>query len=210
MNYTEFRNLRLDFLKVNKNKDHAIILGANNILLSSPHGVSQVRLGKRKVQESGSLCFALLIQKLTNCNLIAKTKNNYDDANFDPACEYRFSLDKLILKQNTNFVIDFHGIASYREMDINLGTNIGRNIETDLKIFDELVNRLKAENFTLSIDQPFSGDIDTIAGSTKHKHPSLWTIQIEINSAITNNKQNFKKCLNLARIIAEWLENIKK
>lgn len=209
MEYLEFRNARKEFLEKNKRKDHAFVLGSGDVLLSAPHGVSQVRLGKRKVQESGSLCTALLLQQLTNSHLIAKTKNNFDDANFDPACEYRTSLDEFVMSHNIKYVVDIHGLASFRDMDINLGTNLGRNIESDVKIFDDLADNLKRAGFVVSVDQPFSGDIDTIAGSTKQKHKSLWTIQIEINSNLTNKKQNIKRFLKLVSIIENWIENIK-
>lgn len=209
MEYLEFRNARREFLEKNKRKDHAFILGSGDVLLSAPHGISQVRLGKRKVQESGSLCTALLLQQLTNSHLIAKTKNNFDDANFDPACEYRISLDRFVMNQNINFIIDIHGLASFREMDINLGTNLGRNIESNTKIFDDLEQTLKFAGFVVSIDQPFSGDTNTIAGSSKQKHPNIWTIQIEINSNLTNKKQNFKRFQKLVSILKNWINNIK-
>ena len=70
----------------------------------------------------------------------------------------------LIKSYNIKYVVDIHGLASFRDMDINLGTNLGRNIESDVKIFDDLADNLKRAGFVVSVDQPFSGDIDTIAG----------------------------------------------
>ena len=91
MKYTfnQLHNERISFLEVNKNKDNFVINGHNNILLSAPHGVSQVRLGKPKHSEIGSLTTALFLQKHTDCFLIAKTKNNCDDANFDEKSKYK-------------------------------------------------------------------------------------------------------------------------
>ena len=63
---------RKNFLEVNKSKDNVLINGNNNILLSAPHGVSQVRLGKPKHSEIGSLTTALFLQKYSNCFLIAR------------------------------------------------------------------------------------------------------------------------------------------
>ena len=82
MEKTSFKSLhknRILFIEKNKNKDHAIISGINNFLISAPHGVSQVRLGKLKHSEIGSLTTALQLQKDNDCYLIAKTKNNSDD-----------------------------------------------------------------------------------------------------------------------------------
>ena len=78
----------------NKEKDHVVLKGKNNVLISAPHGVSQVRLGKYKYSEIGSLTTALYLFENSNCFLIAKTQNNNDDANFDEKSKYKNSIEK--------------------------------------------------------------------------------------------------------------------
>ena len=73
LTFNKFVTTRKNFLIKNKNADHVIIKGNNNILISAPHGVPQIRLGKLKFQEIGSLSSALYLQEQTNCFLIAKT-----------------------------------------------------------------------------------------------------------------------------------------
>ena len=53
LSFEKLHNNRKLFLKQNDNVGHKVIEGSN-ILLSAPHAVSQVRLGKNKVAEIGS------------------------------------------------------------------------------------------------------------------------------------------------------------
>ena len=76
LTFDKLHNDRKSFIKNNNSFDHVVLKGANNILISAPHGVSQIRLGKYKGREIGSLATALYLHKQTGCYLIAKTKNN--------------------------------------------------------------------------------------------------------------------------------------
>ncbi len=207
--FNKINQERKSFLSLNESLDHKILIGQNNVLLSAPHGVSQVRLGKHKYQEKGSLATALYLQKVTNSFLIAKTKNNNDDANFDENCEYKNAIKKLIVKNNIKFIIDFHGLSSKRKMDINLGTHIGKNVENNLDKFNSLYNDLKQNNFIVTIDQPFMATRNTISSSMKRQFHQLFTIQIEINCAITNNIKNFRKYQSLLTILTQWINSLK-
>ena len=106
MNFNKFRNSRLAFLEAHKNKDHVVILGNTSVLLSAPHGVSQVRLGKQKVAEIGTIPFSLELQKRTSAHLIAKTKNSFDDANFDETSKFKRRYRKNISEEDIANAID--------------------------------------------------------------------------------------------------------
>lgn len=206
MGFRQLHSARRSFLKNNERNDHAIILGNGHVVLSTPHAVSQVRLGKYKPAEIGTLSTALYLQKRLDCHLIAKTKNNYDDANFDMNSAYKSALCKLIKQNNIKYVIDLHGLASTRDCDVNLGTHLGENISVDKDAFDILYTTLKKHNFQTTIDQPFMGGKQTISGSMKCKFPKIWTLQIEINCAITNKEENYDKYKVLLKILYDWLK----
>lgn len=208
MKFNTFKNLRKKFLQENNHKDHAAIDGSNHVLISAPHGVSQVRLGKNKVAEIGSLSLALILAKKCDTNLIAKTKNSFDDANFDQICAYKLKLDKIVSSKQITHIIDFHGLAPSRPMDINLGINFGHNTETDPALLNKLISALESHNFMVSIDQPFSGGSNTIAGSSKMKHTAVWTIQIEVNSALTNKAENIERLNILIDVLSNWIKQI--
>ena len=206
LTFDKLHNDRKSFIKNNNSFDHVVINGKNNILLSAPHGVRQVRLGKLKGREIGSLATALYLQNQTNCFLIAKTRNNNDDANFDQDCEYRKSLSKLIKENDIKYLIDIHGLAAARDIDVNLGIHLGINIETDISAFEQLNDSLIKNGFSVSIDQPFMAGSRTISGSLKDEFRDLWTIQIEINCAITNKRENFERYKKLLDILQDWIK----
>ena len=83
LSFNKAKELRKDILANNKTKDFVFFAGENNILISVPHGVSQTRLGKQKVAEIGTIPLGIALAKETDSNLLVKTKNNFDDANFD-------------------------------------------------------------------------------------------------------------------------------
>lgn len=208
MKETSFKKLhsnRREFLKNNSSKDHVVVLGNNNVLISAPHGVSQIRLGFLKHAEIGSLASALFLQDKTNSFLIAKTKNNYDDANFDEDCNYRKTLRNLIEKYDIKYVIDLHGLAKNRACDVNLGTHLGKNIEVNLPAFESLKNALESQGFIVFVDQPFMAGSKTISSFIKKTKPSIWSLQIEINCAITNQSNNFEKYKLLLKILTDWM-----
>ena len=206
--FEKLHESRREFIKTNENIDHKIIAGESNILLSAPHGVSQVRLGKLKFKEIGSLATALYLQDKTKAHLIAKTKNNDDDANFDVDCSYRKDMKKYIIDNNIRYVIDLHGLSPKRNIDINLGIHFGKNIENNESIFNMLYNELVMHGYICTIDQPFMAGTRTISGGMKDEYPNLWTIQIEINRDITNYINNSSKYERLLKILEDWINYI--
>lgn len=209
INFDTLHNLRRSFMKENEAIDHKVVEGDNHILISAPHGVSQIRLGKLKFKEIGSLATALYLSEKTGSYLIAKTQNNNDDANFDTDCSYRKTLKKLISDKGIKYLIDFHGLSPKRDIDINLGIHFGKNIENNEALMTSLYNDLIMHGYTCTVDQPFMAGLRTVSGGMKEEFPHLWTIQIEINSAITNQPENFTKYSRLLSIIEDWINGIK-
>ena len=206
--FNKFHWNRKLFVQANKDLDHKLIKENSCVLLSAPHGVTQMRLGVMKFSEIGSLATAIYLQNATKSCLIAKTKNNNDDANFDEVSEYKKTIRSLIANNDIKYVIDFHGLGPRRECDINLGIHLGKNIETNKEIFNTLQRTLALYNFNVVIDQPFMAGGNTIAGSMKRVFPNIWTIQIEINSKLTNRKENFEKLKTLLSVLTEWINSL--
>lgn len=199
---------RKKFLKANKNKSYTTIEGANHVLISAPHGVPQVRLGKNKLQEIGSLGIALYVAEKTGSFLIAKTKNNFDDANFDEVSDYKDECYRLIKEHDIKYVIDFHGLDHKRHIDINLGTHLGHNVETNTKLIDELERELKTA-FLVNIDQPYMASANTVSSSCKRQFPYLWTLQVEVDYMITNRQENDERLNKLIDILVRFINGLK-
>jgi hypothetical protein len=208
LTFNKFIKIRKDFLEENKTKDHIVLNGCNNVLISAPHGVYQVRLGKSKVHEIGSLATALWLQQQTGCYLIAKTKCNNDDANFDDKSKYKDSIRKLMKQHNIKYVLDFHGLASHRDCDVNLGTHLGNNIKTNIPLFNKLNDELISNGYVVSIDQPFMANSRTISSSMVSEFSDVWALQIEINCGISNKKENFERNHKLLNIVEKWITEI--
>ena len=204
LSFKELNDIRKDLL-AEHNDDHFYLKTNSSILISAPHGVSQVRLGKLKVAEIGTIPIAVLIAKHTNANLIVKTCNNDDDANFVTTCNYRQTIAKAIENQKIKYLIDFHGLAKRRPCDINLGINFGQNIARNEKLYKSLKNALENSGFNVYIDEPFCAGPQTIAGFFA-KNYNIWTIQIEVNCAITNQPNNIEKFNLLINTLIDWLE----
>lgn len=198
------------FLDNNSHLDHVVIEGANRVLISAPHGVFQMRDGKEKPSEMGSVMTALQLQRLTDSYLIAKTRTNHDDANYDIDCPYRDTIAELIESGKVKYIIDIHGLAFKREMDINLGTNEGKNVGRDHSALDLLVLNLEALDFYVSIDQPFKGGDRTIAGAFASKYDNVWTLQIEVNARLTYNEENFNQYMKLFEVLSNWISFLAK
>ncbi len=208
MTYTSIRDQRRSFMEEYKKEDHIVLPGNNKVVLSAPHGVSQVRLGRHKGKEIGSVNMVLAVQQLTHSFAILKTCNNHDDANFDEYSPYKNALNEIVEKEKIQYVIDFHGLASKRPIDVNLGVNLGHNIDTNPSLIDPLIQQLTKHGFIVSIDQPFVGGGNTIAGSVKRRYPGVWAMQVEVNCAITNQRKNAKRFEQLVDIITTWIKGL--
>lgn len=206
--FSQFKKIRKDILSA-KHYDFVSYSGENNVIISAPHGVSQLRLGKLKCAEIGTIPVAVLVAQNTKSNLILKTQNLYDDANFDSVSKYRDAISNIIKQKNCKFLFDIHGMAKTRDCDINLGINFGQNIAVDRDLFDKLVYDLESAGFSVSVDQPFAAGQQTICGSFSKKY-EIFTVQIEINCDITNNSDNIVKCNRLVSTLVDFIASIEK
>ncbi len=119
-------NTRRRFLKENITTDHVVKTTNSCILISAPHGVTQIREGKPKYAEIGSLTAALFLSHTCQTNFIAKTKTNNDDANYDLSSPYKESIKNLVKNSYIKYVLDFHGLAKFRPMHINLAQTMAK------------------------------------------------------------------------------------
>ncbi len=189
--------------------DCVYFLGDSDILFSMPHAVNQTRLGKRKYPEPGTVGVGLTLADRLNASYIVKTMNNFDDANFDEKCNYRDKIKYILSVKGIKYLIDIHGLSKSRECDINLGINYGANIQNNVLLYDKLERELRRAGFNVTIDNPFSAPTRTISGYFA-EHYSLWTIQLEINSKITNESKYIKEFNTLIDVLTNVLKSLEK
>ena len=181
----------------------------SRVLLSAPHGVGQTRLGKPKEAEIGSARMALMLHELTQSNLIIKTKNIFDDANFDIRSTYKDEIVYIIKQYGIKYLIDFHGIPADSECDINLGVNFGENIKNNEELYDQIMQKLTSNGFKVNVDNPFCGRYPSIAATFAQSY-NIWTLQLEINCGITNDPEQIDKLNTLIATLKECVELCEK
>ena len=205
VSYKKKVKLRKSFLQKYNNEDFACLANNSKVLISVPHAVSQVRLGRFKVAEIGTLPIGLLLAEDVGANLIVKTKNNNDDANFDEKSAYRDKIKHLISACGVNYIFDIHGMKRSRECDVNLGVNLGNNIKTDEKLFCAIEEELIRAGFSVQIDVPFMAKERTISGFFAREY-GVFALQIEVNCGLTNQSCNNQK----VNLLVEVLSNVIK
>ena len=76
-----------------------------NVIFSCPHAVKQMRNGQLKSADYNTGPLGLALHSLGQ-NVLIKTKNCNDDANYDLVSPYKDYLIQLINEKKYNFVID--------------------------------------------------------------------------------------------------------
>lgn len=196
---------RKKFIASNKKKSFVILDGDGKFMLSAPHAVRQVRLGRGKFAEPNTLALALAVREKVNVPLIAKTACFNDDANFDLLCPYRHELKDYINEHNIKYLIDIHSLAEQREQDINLGVNFGMNIAPDEKMFDFLQKEFAQKGFKVFIDNPFNGGARTIS-SFISKECGIWTMQLEINCKFLLKEENVEWLIKIISVLVDAID----
>ena len=100
----------------------------SGIIFSCPHAVSQTREGNEKLADYHTGPLGIALNSL-GYNVLIKTKNNNDDANYDIKSSYKDYLSKIIKKNGFVYLIDLHGMSKKRNIIISLGTQFGKNVD---------------------------------------------------------------------------------
>ncbi len=201
--------LRKSFLYEHREEDCYYEIGDNNILISVPHAVRQTRLGKPKYAEPGTVGVGLLLANNLGASYIVKTKNNFDDANFDERSNYRDKIEYILSVKGIKYLLDIHSLAKSRDCEINLGVNFGQNVSSDMVLYNRLHDELIKAGFNVSADSPFAAMPRTIAGHFAKKY-NIWTIQIEINSKLTNESVNIGRFNTLIETLTNIFKQVSK
>lgn len=104
------------------------LLEGSGVLVTAPHSVTQVRLGKEKWAEPHTGALALLLHRQCGCAALYKLRNDNDDANYDARSPFRDAMVHFVCQRPVRFVLDLHQLSPRREEMLNLGTGRGANI----------------------------------------------------------------------------------
>lgn len=185
---------------IESKKDFIIIKGTNNVMLSCPHTVNQIRDNNLKYSDMFTGTIGFLSYLNCNSSLILKVKSS-GDSNYEND-DYRKELKQYILKNNIKYLIDIHGCKNIG-YDVILGTSNRTTIKSETLILVE--NLMKANNIKYAIDYIFSAGERTLTNNI-HKEIGIETIQIEISNDL--RLKNTDKAINLIIALSNLLETI--
>lgn len=160
-----------------------ILSGTGIVMFSAPHAVLQTRNGTNKAAEryTGILC--KLLNEEYKYPVIYKTRHLHDDANFNSVSDYRDALCRYVKRNQIRYIIDLHQLNPDREMDICIGTGLGKNLIGREDLIDTIRNSFTSHSIKrITIDEPFAaGGPNTVCATVAHCC-AVPAIQLEINS----------------------------
>ncbi len=194
-----------------KKESYVKIEGKYNIILSAPHCVLHKRKKSVRPRETKTGVLVKTLSKKCDVYGIYKNKNENNDANWDRFCEYKRELSNTVKKNSIKALLDIHGMAGWREEDICIGTNFGKNIYGNEKIVKEMIRVFNEHGFKkVSVDQPFSATYPYCVSAYIAKKCKIPTFQIEINLKYRmGSYKEFEKYPKLETALAEIIEILK-
>lgn len=187
---------------------HKIEGGKNQIILTAPHSVSQIREGLSKKGEFRTGLIVKELKRLTDCHIAYKTRNNNDDANYDKECLFKKELISYIKTNNIKLLLDFHISSPEREFEIDIGTGHLRNIQERDDILLCLYKQLNNLYNDVRMDDTFTAANPYTVSAFLSRALCIPSIQIEINwKIISDYKMTSFFIANFVRIIKS-LEDI--
>ncbi|MCE5342185.1 MAG: N-formylglutamate amidohydrolase [Eubacteriales bacterium] len=164
---------------------YELLEGTGDTMLSAPHAMLQTRNGSVKCAErfTGMLC--RLLHERIGCPVIYKTRHLRDDANHDPVSDYRDALCRYVKQHDIRFVVDLHQMKPERDMDVCIGTGLGRNLmgQTDIvEIITEIFHRHGVKRIT--VDKPYAAIDPNSVSATVAARCRVPAIQLEISTRL--------------------------
>lgn len=185
-----------------------VIEGKRKIILSAPHSVLHMRENNIRPRETRTGTIVQELAKRCKTYAIYKTKNEYNDANWDSKCKYKEKLKKIVEKENIKALIDVHGMAAYRKQDICIGINDGKNIYGNTKIVNRMISTFNKYGFkNVTVDIPFAAKNENCVSTYIAKNCKIPAFQIEINLKYRSSKyKEYSYYGNLIKAMQEIID----
>ena len=185
-------------------KNHFIINGKTNVILSSPHNLIHYRDGVKKDNELYTKEIVEKVAMKTNSYAIYKTIVDDDDPNYSVNSSYRNSLIDLINKNGINYVLDIHGKKN-NNIDIIIGINGGINVKNDICFIDLIKSFWNNSKFNVKFDYVFKASSDNNLSKNCALKTSAYAMQFEISKSVRENNLDL-----LVDILSEFVLKISK
>lgn len=187
-----------------------VIEGEKKILLSAPHCVEHTRENSTRPAETKTKAIVKALASSQKTYGVYKTKDEYNDANWDKECTYKSKVVELVNEENIKSLIDFHGMAAHREQDICIGVNDGKNVYGYDNLIGSMVRIFKEYGIkNVTVDDPFAARHEYCVSTYTATKCSIPTFQIEINCRYTLSKyEEYNKYGDLVEALEKIVELI--
>ncbi|MCA1320686.1 hypothetical protein LC085_12260 [Bacillus tianshenii] len=173
---------------------HIFLKGDHEVMFSAAHAVSQIRNGRYKKSETYTGVLAKLLNSYARYPAIVKTRNLFDDANYDPESFYRQELIDFIKVSKIQCLIDLHIMKPSNHYDIEMATGNGVNIQGQWWIINEINGIARGNGIEkIATDENFFALNPNCIAADISKKCGIPAIQMEINWKVISDEKGFTK-----------------
>ena len=150
-----------------------------------------------KQSESHTGVLAKLLNRDPGYHAIIKTRNLYDDANYDEKSFYREDLISYINQHQLKFLLDIHIMNPEHRNSIEMATGDRKNIQGNWKIIDKINKIANQAELLIDTDHHFFALNPNCIAAHIANECGIPAIQMEINwsdlDVVKGNNQHFMK-----------------
>lgn len=209
----ELHNLEQNFVHetFSTNDSFEIKKGSIPVMVSAPHSVTQMRLGKEKQGEFRTGVISQVLHEATGCHCAFKTRNDRDDANFDEQNPYKEALIHHIKHTDIDYLLDLHIMSPEREHLVDIGTAKGRNISHDNSLVQDLIGFFKNNGIEkVEVDKKFTAGYKHTVSSTISRECGIPAIQIELNWRLLDAEDGIASFNRVIDILIEAIKRLSR
>ncbi len=178
------------------NKNYIYISRENNILLSAPHAVNQVRNSEIKPADINTGGIVKYLSENLKIHEITRIFNKNDDPNYSDdkiSMMYKNEIINNIKRYNIKLLIDIHGC---KKNQYEIGTNFGINLNQNENIVEELKKILECHK-EVQVDKEFTASNMINICKVVAKTTNIPCIQLEIPNSVRTDKEECEKFIKL-------------
>lgn len=203
----EMQFMNNDYLGSSEN-DYKYKSGTIPVLISAPHSVKQYRNNKYKKADVYTGALAKTLHEATGAHVIYKTKVKGDENYTTNETVYRKKIKSIVKNNDIKVIIDLHGMNSYRNSDIDIGTGNSSNI--NLLGQKYILSLIKSSSIKskYSVNKYFTGGGANTISTYCSKNLGVPTVQFEINGKYRS--ADSKKFTYAVNTLTKAINNLSK
>lgn len=203
----EMQFMNNDYLGSSEN-DYKYKSGTIPVLISAPHSVKQYRNNKYKKADVYTGALAKTLHEATGAHVIYKTKVKGDENYTTNETVYRKKIKSIVKNNDIKVIIDLHGMNSYRNSDIDIGTGNSSNI--NLLGQKYILSLIKSSSIKskYSVNKYFTGGGPNTISTYCSKNLGVPTVQFEINGKYRSTDS--KKFTYAVNTLTKAINNLSK